>query len=148
MQNSQKEQSAGWTLRYFLRRFALARKSKDAGAAYSSALFEVVLVAVVAPSMAIFSCAIITSVKWAPALATRWSHFSPKLTGVIIAVMSFAVGKALFDKRLQRYRDNSEAYRNFGSDLDERAVFWQKLSIVSICGLVLPLLAVFSLLLP
>jgi hypothetical protein len=71
----------GWVGRYFLRRLALARKdlTKSYSGAYSSALFEVMLVVVLAPCMAIFSCILITSLRWAPAFGHEHPGFSPKI---------------------------------------------------------------------
>jgi hypothetical protein len=121
----------------------LARKDKSVGAtgAYSSALFEIVLITVVAPTVAIFSCLLITSLKWAPSLGAQWPHFSPKLAVVVFSVFTFGIGKALFNRHFKSYREELELRLEFSSETDRRAVFWQKTAVLATCGLVMPLLA-------
>ena len=126
-----------WLTRYFLRRLARAHgNSKDnVAASYSSALFEVTLVAVVAPCIAVFSCILITSLKWAPLLGSRWPGFSPRLTALIIGCTAFVAGGFWFGRRFGKYRDTPAAWSNFDTEADHQLIFWQKFVILSICGL-------------
>lgn len=132
-----------WVTRYFLRWFAWAYSNgrNDVSGAYSSALFEVTLVTVVAPCIAAFSCVLITSLKWAPFLGSKWPGFSPKLTALIIGGVALVAGGYLLGRRFGRYRDNRAAWAAFDTEADHRLIFWQKFAILSICGLVVPLFA-------
>ena len=132
-----------WLTRYFLRRLARARSNnkQDVGASYSSALFEVTLISVVAPCIAVFSCVLITSLKWAPGLGSRWTSFSPKLAALIIGCAALVAGGIFLGRRFRHYRDDPTACVHFDSEADHQLIFWQKIVILSICGLVIPLLA-------
>jgi hypothetical protein len=110
-------------------------------ASYSSALFEVTLIAVAGPCIAVYSCVLITSLKWAPHLGSRWPNFSPKLTGLIIGFAAWAAGASWFGGRFRQYRDNPAVWAHFDTEADRRLIVWQKFAIMSICGLVVPLVA-------
>lgn len=135
-----------WVTRYFLRRLALARRdlNKSEAAAYSSAVFEVTLVTVVMPCLAIFSCVAMTSLKWAPTFAREYPGFSPKIAGLAVAFLVFGIGNIWFRVRLGRHRAVLSLWAYFDSPEDRRVVFWQKVLIVALCGAVVPLLAVVA----
>ena len=132
-----------WLTRYFLRRLARAhRNNQDHDASpYSSGLFEATLISVVAPSMAVFSCLLITSLKWAPRLQSRWPNFSPKATALIIGCAAFVAGGICLGRKFRQYRDDPTAWEKFDSEADRQLIFWQKFLILSICGLLIPLLS-------
>lgn len=132
----------GWVDRYFLRRFALARRAAKSSPAtpYSEALFEVTLVAVLAPSMAVFSCVLMTSLKWAPAFAHTHPNFSPRMASLVFAFLAIGGGNAWLRHRFRRL--SPDAWADFDADSDRRMVFWQKRIIFLICGVVIPVLAV------
>lgn len=134
---------SGWLTQYFLRRLARAHSDSkgDVSASYSSALFEVTLVAVVAPCIAVYSCILITSIKWAPLVGSWGAGSSPKLTALIIGCIALVAGGYWFNCRFRKYRGNPATWTDFDTEEDRRLIFWQKLVILSICGLVVPLLA-------
>jgi|SRR6185437_11948047 len=134
----------GWTARYFLRRYALARKSPKSSeaTAYSNAIFEVTLVAVLMPCLAVFSCVLVTSIKWAPAFAHTHPKFSPKAAALVIGFLAIGTGQAWFRRRFRRLVQTPDVWTNFDTDKDRLMAFWQKVIILSICGAVIPLLAV------
>lgn len=108
---------------------------------YSSALFEVTLVAIAAPCLAVFSCVLITSLKWAPNFGWRWHGLSPTSIGLIIAALAFLGGGVLFARRFRRYREDDFVWQAFDTENDRRVVFWQKVAILTGCGLVVPWVA-------
>lgn len=132
----------GWVGRYFLRRLALARRDSKSseGTAYARARFEVTLVVVLAPCMAIFSCVLVASLKWAPGFG-RVHNFSPKLAALVIAALAGSVGSAWFSRHF-RTLGQSGAWADFDTERDRRIAFWQKVAIMSVCGAVIPLLAI------
>ena len=132
-----------WTARYFLRQLALARKNgrKSEAASYSKALSEVTFVAIVAPFVAAFSCIVITSLKWAPTFGRMHPDFSPKLTGLVVGFLVLGVGTAWFRRRFSKFRAMPAIWAAFDTEEDRRLVFWQKVIILTLCGAVVPLLA-------
>jgi hypothetical protein len=132
-----------WTDRYFLRRLALARRDRSASeaASYSSALFEVTLITVFAPCLAVFSSVVITSLRWTPTFGHRHPNFSPKLTGLAIGMVALIVGSAWFGRRFRKLRVTPGAWCDFDTPEDRRIVFRQKVAILTICGAVVPLMA-------
>src|ERR1700734_671575 len=110
-----------WVSRYFLRRLALARRDSKVseGAAYSSARFEVTLVAVLAPCMAIFSCVLISSLKFAPDFGRAHPNFSPKAVAFVIAVLAGSIGSAWFGRRF-RTLGRSGVWADFDTERDRR----------------------------
>src|SRR5689334_20461993 len=118
----------GPVARYFLRRFALAKRlpgTTDA-AAYSNALFEVTLVSVLAPILAVYSCALISSLKWAPKFGAMHPSFDPKLTGLIVGFLALTTGGVWLHRRFRSYRENSNLVQKFDTEDARRIVFWQK----------------------
>ena len=97
----------GWADRYFLRRLALARRrpTKFHADAYSSALFEVTVVAVLMPCLAIFSFVLMTSLKWAPTFEHAHPNFSPKIAGLVLGFLPFGAGRAFFRRLRQASRN-------------------------------------------
>lgn len=134
----------GWADRYFVRRFALARRmpTSSTATAFSNALFEVTLVAVALPCLAVYSCVLVTSLKWAPNLTRAHPNFSPKLVGLVIGFLAAGAGHAWFRRRFRRFLQPPDVWVDFDTERDRRIVFWQKLIILSICGAVIPVLAV------
>lgn len=147
MNSSQKELPGGrvgWMARYFLRRLALARRDprNSATAAYSNALFELTLVVVLMPCLAIFSCVLIASVKWAPTFARAHPNFSPKVAGLVIGFLAFGAGNVWLRRRFRELQVMPSACAYFDTKEDRRVACWQKLVVVSVCGAVIPLLAI------
>lgn len=132
----------GWMDRYFLRRFALARRAPKSHLAtpYSEALFEVTVVAVLAPCMAVFSCVLMTSLKWAPTFAHTHPNFSPRIASLVFASLAIGAGNAWLRWRFRRFP--SDAWADFDTESDRRMIFWQKRIILLVCGAVIPVLAV------
>lgn len=142
---SQKEPDGdplGWADRYFLRRLALARRNPKTSAetAYSNAIFEVTLIAVLMPCMAVFSCVLITSLKWAPTFGHTHPNFSPRVAVLVFAFLAFGTGNVWFRRRFRRFPP--DAWADFDADGDRHMAFWQKRIIMLVCGAVVPLLAV------
>lgn len=133
----------GWARRYFLRRLALARRGpkKSEAAMYSDALFELTLVAVLMPCIAVFSCLLITSLKWAPNFGHEHPDFSPKIAALVIGFLAYGIGYAWFRRSFAKLRTMADLWVDFDSEEDRRIAFWQKLMIVSVCGAVVPMLA-------
>lgn len=134
-----------WLTRYFLRRLALAHSDKknDEATSYSTALFEATLISVIAPSVAVFSSFLLSSLKWAPDLRSwwPWPRSSIKLTAVIIAVLAAVLGGFLLNRRFKPYRHNPAMWSRFATEADRRLIFWQKIAIMTTFGIVVPLLA-------
>ena len=106
-----------------------------------SALFEVTLVAVLAPGAAIFSCVLITSLRWAPTFGRAHPNFSPKLFVLALSILGVAAGNAWFGRLFNKYRTMPDACASFDTEQDQRIVFWQKWIVLLGCGAVIPVLA-------
>jgi len=133
----------GWLTLYFLRRLALAHKDgkNDEATSYSSALFEATIVSVIAPFGAIFSSLLLSSLKWAPDLDSKWSRSSLKLTEVMVGLLFMALGGIWLNRRFKQYRNNPAAWSRFATEEDYRLVFWQKIAIMTTCAVIVPILA-------
>ena len=58
--------------------------------------------------------------------------------------LSLVVGRWWLGRRLTKYRDEDRAmYSRFDTPQDTRIVFWQKFCVLVLCGIILPLLAMF-----
>ncbi len=97
---------------------------------------------IVAPCIAIFSCILISSLRWAPAFGTRYPGFSPRLALLIVGCLAFLAGGVWFRRRFIGIRSRMSDCGAFDTDDDRRIIVCQKIAILSICGLVIPLLAV------
>jgi hypothetical protein len=139
----QDRESMSWLTCYFLRRLALAsiKRKPNEETPYSIALFEVTLLVIVAPVVAILSGVLITSLKWDPTFGSQWPGFSPKVAAVVLGIAGMFVGRMFFGRRFQKYKDDARILAKFNTEADHRTVFWQKTVVLVICGLVIPLLA-------
>src|SRR5213078_3354268 len=108
---------------------------KPDSAPYSDALFEVTLVAVLAPCLAVYSCLLITSLAWAPKLTARWPNVSPKGVGLLIGLLALSAGGIWFSRRFRAYRGDLRSFSVFDSERDRRVVFWQKFWIMTSCAI-------------
>ena len=103
----------GIITRYFLRRLAVARHirgySTEAGR-YHYALVEVTLLVLALPSVAEFSFALLSTMKWSvPFIDERWPNFSVKTTALTIYVLTLVVGHYWLGRRLEIFHDDQTA---------------------------------------
>jgi hypothetical protein len=84
----------------------------------------------------------VTSLKWAPNFTHAHPNFSPKLIGLVVGFIAAGAGHVWFRRRFRRFLQPPDVWADFDSESDRRIVFWQKLIILSVCGAVIPMLAV------
>jgi hypothetical protein len=134
----------GVVARYFLRRYAQARRNPNNANAfvpYSTAAFEVSLLFVGLPAIAIFSALLITSLKWAPPQPGSSNVYSARYFGVILFLFFCGVGHWYFFCKFRRYREDPSASAEFDSEADRRIIYRQKFAAIVLSGLVIPLIA-------
>ena len=102
---------------------------------------EIVAIFVGMPGMALFSWIVIASLKHLPAISRAYGQ-SPRLVSVAIVVLLMIGGYLSFRARIRPYRAESSAYLDFDSELDRSIIFWQKVGVVILCGVVLPWIAI------
>jgi hypothetical protein len=132
--------------RYFLRRLALAHRAAPARKSsiqYLNALLETILIFVGLPMLGLASLILIPSLRWAPNTIANFFGLSPRLGLIILCVLSLVVGHWWLGNRLNKYREDRTVYSQFDTVKDSRIVFWQKFGVSLVCGIVLPLLAMF-----
>lgn len=132
------------TVRYFLRRLAMARrdpKNSTRDVAYSAALAETILIFVGLPGMALFSWIVIVSLRHLPTVNRVYDQ-SPRVAAAITTLLLMIGGYIWFRRRIKPYYVNSDAYRDFDSEVDRRIIFWQKVGMTILCGVVLPWVAI------
>jgi hypothetical protein len=135
----------GLVTRYFLRRYAQARrKSYNANAfvPYSNAAFEVSLVFVALPAIAVFSTVLISSVKWAPPQPGAAPLVASRYFAVILLLVFVGIGHWHFFRKFRRYRTDPSECADFDGEADQRIIYWQKFAALVLFGVVIPWIAI------
>ena len=132
--------------RYFLRRLAISRREQrhaSQDASYKDALVEVILVVLGFPSVAILSfVGILTMQWWEPVISANWPWLSFPLGALGLWFVVATLGYRLLGRRFRQYRDDPTPCLDFASERDERIAFWVKVSVVTVCGLIIPWLGI------
>lgn len=139
---SEHSESTDFLARYFLRRLAIARnklKLASPETRYRDALVEVILVAVVMPALGIMNFLGVASMTWwDPIVTARWPWLSVQLAFLIVAAVAVLLGHFWLGDRFKRYKENPMSCLEYASERDRGIAFWQKFSVLVICGLVAP----------
>jgi hypothetical protein len=134
--------------RYFLRRLAVARHKRGLSteaSRYHYALVEVILLVLALPSIAVFSFALLATLKWSvPFIDERWPGFSIKTTALVVYALTLVAGHRWLGRRFRIFRDDPTAPLRFDTETDHRIVFWQKFIVVLTCGLIIPCLGLLA----
>ena len=132
----------GLVTRYFLRRLAQAQR-EGAGSrparAYTHALAEVIAVFVLMPGIAVFSA---TAWYFSSMPATFWTGNNARTTLGAAMLITFGivlVAHFAFGRHFQRYIRNPQAASEFDTEEDRQIAFWQKFFVATICGVIVPL---------
>ena len=136
--------------RYFLRRLAQARRSPypaTAARAYSSALSEVIASFVLMPGIAVLCITARIGMSLPPeAYAPSLRAVPPLVLATLLTILLVAAGHLWFIWHLRRFRgDHSRLAEHFDTEDDRQIVFWQKLILTVICGVIVPLSALSAL---
>jgi hypothetical protein len=130
--------------RYFLRRLAKAHRespTRKPSIQYTNALVETILIFVGFPMLGLASLILIPSIRWAPNTIAKWFGLSPRIGLIILCILSLVVGHWWLGQRLKKYREDRSVYLQFNTEKDTQIAFWQKVSVILVCGIVFPLLA-------
>jgi hypothetical protein len=132
--------------RYFLRRLAIARRKmpqSSASASYTDALFDVILVVLGLPGVALLSFIGISTIRWwKPAMSSKWPWLSFPVGALGIWALAIIVGHVWLGRRFGKFRNDPTPCLEFASDKDRQIAFWVKFSVVTVCGLVIPWIAI------
>jgi len=132
----------GILTRYFLRRYALARRDPSNHAPYFTALVEVIVVALALPSAALYSVFLITSLR-SPLLSRgQLDQMATLDVWIPLSLVVLAIGILLFWRKFSKYRLDPTISAEFDSERDRKIIFWQRTACIAICGFVIPALAV------
>ena len=94
--------------------------------------------------IAIASIFLISSIRWAPTnIIFQGFSSSPTMGTFVLIALSLVVGRWWIGRRLAQYREDRITYSRFDTPRDTRIVFWQKFSVLLLCGIILPLVAMF-----
>jgi len=132
--------------RYFLRRLAIAHRAsptRKPSIQYTNALLDTILIFVGLPMLGFASLILIPSLRWAPNTIARWFGLSPRLGLLALWILSLLAGHWWLGKQLKKYREDRSEYLQFATEKDAQIAFWQKTAVLLVCGIVLPLLAMF-----
>jgi|GEM_PF-3556001 len=132
----------GLVTRYFLRRLAQAQReggSSRPARAYTRALAEAIAVFVLMPGIAVFSVAAWCFSSMPPA---SWPGTNARSTLGAAMLVTFGLvllGHFAFGRHFRRYIRNPEAASEFDTEEDRQIAFWQKFFVTTICGVIVPL---------
>lgn len=129
--------------RYFLRRLAIARRKGDRvipAAAYSEAKVEAIAVVILMPVIAILSGVALLSLHWQ--LPGHVAKLPPKYIAVVVTCAACAVvGNLCFDGRFRKLSQDPAICLRFDTDADRSTATMQKFIVFTVCGAVVPILA-------
>jgi MFS-type transporter involved in bile tolerance (Atg22 family) len=131
-------------VRYFLRRLAISRRrhNRDPAAAYNEAKVEVILISIALPVVAILSAVLIGSLRWLSREQAVRIQLPPKvIIGIAIWATCAVVGNWWLNKRFSRYRLDPTPCLAFDSERDQILATVQKVSMLLICGVAIPVIA-------
>ena len=134
----------GFITRYFLRRLAIARRKhkSDPTAAFNEAKVETILVFLGAPAIAILSAIVIGSLRWlTPAQAARYPLPPKFLIVIAIWVPCAVVGNWWLNRRFKKFKEDPSPCFEFASNQDQIWATSQKIAMLTICGIGIPMLA-------
>jgi hypothetical protein len=130
----------GIVARYFLRRLAMAYRSKPARAPfaqYSNAMAATIFVFVMTPTLGLAGIFLILSLRWT-ALSTAESFGSwPKIGMYSLVPISMLFGYMLLAKGLKQF---SPLYNRFDSAQDRKIARWLEFGAVAMVAAVFPFL--------
>ena len=132
--------------RYFLRRLAMAHRAspnRKLSIQYNSAFADTIFLVVCLPMIAFVSVVGLSSLRWAPQIATNGPHISRLSLGLVLWTLSVLIGYLWLRPRLKKYKDDRSAFTEFASARDARIASWQRHIAFIVCAIVLPLLTLF-----
>jgi len=132
----------GILTRYFLRRYARARRDPSNHVPYFTALVEVIVVALALPSTALYSVFLITSLRWPLLSRGVLDQMATLDVAIPVGLVVLAIGILLFWRKFSKYRSDPTISAEFDSERDRKIIFWQRTACIAICGFVIPALAV------
>lgn len=132
----------GILTRYFLRRYALARRDPSNVIPYFTALVEVIVVALAFPFAALYSVLGIASLRWSLLSRGQINRMVTLDFWIPLSLVVLAIGILLFWRKFSRYRLDPAICAEFDSERDRKIIFWQRTACIAICGGVIPVLAV------
>jgi hypothetical protein len=128
--------------RYFLRRLAISRRklnSASPNARYRDALVEVILVVVAMPAIAVLNFLGVASMTWwDPIVRARWPWLSVRIVAFSVGALALLVGHFWLGARFKQFRNDPFRCFAFATEKDRRIAYWQKICVITLCGLVAP----------
>jgi hypothetical protein len=134
--------AVGILTRYFLRRYALARRDPSNVIPYFTALVEVIVVALLFPFAAFYSTLLIASLKWPLLSRSQIDRMATLDIWIPLSLVLLVIGILLFWRKFSKYRLDPTICAEFDSERDRKIIFWQGAACIAICGGVIPVLAV------
>jgi hypothetical protein len=132
--------------RYFLRRLAEEYHENpkwELSAHYRNAFVETVFIFVVMPVLGVAAFILIAGLAWsAPLFAKDLGSGYPVL--IIIAIGAAFLGRALFKRKLSKYRNDTTTWMPFNTEKDRRIIGGQKF-LVFLVLILMPFLAIMVL---
>jgi len=128
--------------RYFLRRYAQARRNPrnaTPSVPYREATLETSFLFIAMPFIALYSVALITSLRWPLISRAAYDQFAVRPLAVIIFLAVLVVGHVLLIRRFNKYRLNPAICAEFDSERDREIIFWQKTVGFVVAAIVVPL---------
>lgn len=141
----------GLVTRYFLRRLAQAQRERGSSRparAYTRALAEVIALIVLMPGIAVFSAAAWYFSSMPP---TFWAQTNARATLGAAMLVTFALvllGHIALGRHFRRYIRTPEAASEFDTEEDRQIAFWQKFFVTTICGVIVPLCTLITIVAP
>lgn len=131
----------GILTRYFLRRYALARRDPSNVVPYFTALVEVIVVALAFPFAALYSVLVIASLRWSLLSRGQINRMVTLDFWIPVSLVVLALGILLLWRKFSRYRLDPAICADFDSERDRKIIFWQRTACIAIFGGVIPVLA-------
>jgi hypothetical protein len=135
---------AGMVTRYFLRRYAQARRNLNnatPSVPFRAAVLEAGFLFVMLPFLSLYSVFLITSLRWPLLNRAYLDEMADKYLAIALSFALLAGWYFIVARKFQRYRVNPRLCAEFDSERDRNIILWQKAVGLIVAGLVIPLLA-------
>ncbi len=145
MEPGRRTTNVGPVTRYFLRRYAQAKRdpnNANDSVPYYNAAIETSGIFVGIPTATLLGLVLIVSMRWPLVKPAQFHGFSPRLVIVALSFLALAIGHLLLAPRFKRFRLNPGICAEFDSERDRKIIFRQKAIALVVCGIVIPWIAI------
>lgn len=137
--------SVGPVTRYFLRRYAQAKRDPNKAndsVPYHKAAIETSALFVGFPTATLMGLVLIVSMRWPLITLAQFRGFPPRLVLVALSLVPVAIGHLFMAARFKPFRLNPDVCAEFDSERDRKIIFQQKAIALVVGGIVIPCIAI------